>query len=403
MKAHTPANNAHQYSDAKIFAEYFAGIGLVREGLRSSGWQCVYANDIDAKKRMMYADHFGESSHYHVEDIWRTEAVLNFMPQRPVFLATASFPCVDLSLAGHWKGFAGEHSSTYFGFLKVLEQLGPRAPKVVMLENVHGFLTSHDGRDFERAVCELASLGYWIDAIALDAKYFVPQSRPRVFVFGFHDSLDSPAIIRQSKVFQMMDEWVSAIERTAVLRPPALRRLFTKIQLATGWATTSFAPPTPCRQQLDDVLDSDDGQEWWSAEETVKHYEMMETPSRNRVDQIVNAGTTAIGTAFRRTRRGKTRTEVRFDVAGCLRTPKGGSAKQIIIAVAKGKLRMRWMSPIEYARLQGAPDFQIKVPPLQAMYGFGDGVCVPAIRWIADHMLDPVFESVSRIRSKQIA
>jgi DNA (cytosine-5)-methyltransferase 1 len=96
---------------------------------------------------------------------------------------------------------------------------------------------------------------------------------------------------------------------------------------------------------------------------------------------------------FRRTRREKPRTEVRFDIAGCLRTPKGGSAKQIVIAILDGKLKMRWMSAVEYARLQGAGDFKITVPPQQAMYGFGDGVCVPAIRWIDRHILTPVFNA----------
>ena len=80
-------------------------------------------------------------------------------------------------------------------------------------------------------------------------------------------------------------------------------------------------------------------------------------------------------------------------MAGCLRTPKGGSARQIVIAVADGTLRMRWMSAREYARLQGADDFPITVGPLQAMYGFGDAVCVPAIEWIDRNILSPLFRS----------
>lgn len=103
-----------------------------------------------------------------------------------------------------------------------------------------------------------------------------------------------------------------------------------------------------------------------------------------------------MGTAFRRTRRGKTRCEVRYDLAGCLRTPKGGSAKQIVVATSGGKLQMRWMSPREYARLQGVADFPITVPAIQAMYGFGDAVCVPAIEWIDQSLLTPVFRSQTK-------
>ena len=264
-----------------------------------------------------------------------------------------------------------------------------------MLENVHGFLTSRQGGDFERAVRELALLGYWIDSIALDAKFFVPQSRPRVFVFGFHESVCSELIVRKVSAFTFFDPWRRAVEESMVLRPPALLRLIDKIELPTGWATRSFRPPVEAACGLDEVIDLDSAQEWWTAEETVKHYFMMEPPSRARVDRLVANKDTAAGTAFRRTRGGKTRTEVRFDVAGCLRTPKGGSAKQIVVAVIRGELRMRWMSPVEYARLQGAGDFRIRVPKTQALHGFGDAVCVPAISWIDANILSPVFESAT--------
>lgn len=80
-------------------------------------------------------------------------------------------------------------------------------------------------------------------------------------------------------------------------------------------------------------------------------------------------------------------------MAGCLRTPKGGSAKQIVVAVVKGKLRMRWMSAREYARLQGAGEFKIVVPTTQALFGFGDAVCVPVIEWIDRNILTPVYEA----------
>ena len=250
---------AHHASE-KTFAEFFAGIGLVREGLRSSGWQCSYANDIDPKKREMYEGHFGNSPHYHVGDVWKTEDVLAEI-SAPPFLATASFPCVDLSLAGHWKGFEGEHSSTYFGFIEVLRRLGAKRPKVVMLENVHGFLTSRQGGDFERAVRELALLGYWIDSIALDAKFFVPQSRPRVFVFGFHESVCSELIVRKVSAFTFFDPWRRAVEESMVLRPPALLRLIDKIELPTGWATRSFRPPVEAACGLEEVIDLDSAQE----------------------------------------------------------------------------------------------------------------------------------------------
>ncbi len=83
----------------KTFCEFFAGIGLVREGLTPSGWSCVYANDVDPKKQQLYQGQFGAEGHFHLGDVWNTDEVLARIAGRP-FLATASFPCVDLSLAG---------------------------------------------------------------------------------------------------------------------------------------------------------------------------------------------------------------------------------------------------------------------------------------------------------------
>ena len=99
-------------------AEYFAGIGLMRLGLDQAGWQTVFANDIDEKKHEMYCHHFGESPEFVVGDIHQID-------QRTIpstTLATASFPCNDLSLAGARKGLAGEHSSAFWGFIRILKE-----------------------------------------------------------------------------------------------------------------------------------------------------------------------------------------------------------------------------------------------------------------------------------------
>ena len=106
-----------------------------------------------------------------------------------------------------------------------------------------------------------------------------------------------------------------------------------------------------------------------------------------------------VGTAFRRVRHDGQRAEVRFDgLAGCLRTPRGGSGKQIVVAVGGGRMRMRWMSPREYARLQGAPDFPLAGGRNQQLFAFGDAVCVPAVRWVDRHVLTPLYESARKGR-----
>ncbi len=72
------------------------------------------------------------------------------------------------------------------------------------------------------------------------------------------------------------------------------------------------------------------------------------------------------------------------------------ASKQIVVATAAGNLRMRWMNPHEYARLQGVPDFPLVGTTIQQLWGFADAVCVPAIGWIDRHVLTPLYESGSR-------
>src|SRR3989339_1556883 len=97
---------------SKTFAEFFAGIGLMRMGLEKEGWTIAYANDIAADKYEMYSDNFPDAKeHFALDDIHQ----LNVDSIPTVALATASFPCNDLSLAGMRKGLAGKESSAYWG------------------------------------------------------------------------------------------------------------------------------------------------------------------------------------------------------------------------------------------------------------------------------------------------
>jgi DNA (cytosine-5)-methyltransferase 1 len=83
--------------------------------------------------------------------------------------------------------------------------------------------------------------------------------------------------------------------------------------------------------------------------------------------------------------------ELRTDgIAGCLRTPRGGSGRQILFKAGKGKYFARLLTPLECARLMGAGEYRISGSLNQALFGFGDAVCVPVIEWIAENYLNPV-------------
>ncbi|HRD29993.1 MAG TPA: DNA cytosine methyltransferase, partial [Caulobacter sp.] len=100
----------------------------------------------------------------------------------------------------------------------------------------------------------------------------------------------------------------------------------------------------------------------------------------------------AVGTAFRRMRGGVQRAEVRLDgVAGCLRTPRGGSSRQTVIVAEPSLIRSRLLAPREGARLMGLPDsYRLPKGDTAAFHVIGDGVAVPVVRWLAAHLLEPL-------------
>lgn len=91
------------------------------------------------------------------------------------------------------------------------------------------------------------------------------------------------------------------------------------------------------------------------------------------------------------------------DIAGCLRTPRGGSGRQILLKAGNGKYFVRLLTPRECARLMGADDFNISATLNQALFGFGDAVCVPVVEWIAESYLDPVVNELIRSRGLAVS
>lgn len=389
-----------QVPDKFSCIEFFAGIGLTHLGLSAHGWKCVYANDIEPKKKRMYEACFGPADYYHVEDVWRTEQILRRLPEHAVELATASFPCVDLSLAGNLKGLSGDQSGAFYGFVEVMKRLRDlgRLPKAVLVENVIGFLSSHDGKFFRIALQEISDLGYFLDAFVVDAKHFTPQSRPRLFIVGFQyppipSRTDQRHLLSQTSLFELPKPLGSSV------RPVRLLHNLGTTKLRTGWVPLCLPPPPPVNRSLREEIDTDDSQDWWGESRVRKHLAEMEPRHIGRMRELRSAKDLSIGTIYRRVREGRSRSEVRTDgLAGCLRTPRGGSSKQIVFVAGEGRIRMRWMSPREYARLQGCPDYPITVDRNEALWGFGDAVCVPVIGWIAENVLSQLFPRSARIR-----
>lgn len=359
----------------RTFAEFFAGIGLLRLGLEQAGWKSAFANDIDPKKFEMYWDNFQDAAEQYllgdVHDVHPQE-----VPQ--VALATASFPCTDLSLAGYRKGLSGLQSGSFWGFAKLLHRMDGQRPPLVLLENVPGLLTSHGGRDFAAIIRALNELNYACDAFVLDAVNFVPQSRERLFVVAM---FDAPGTSDVSARLQ---------RRSERLRWSKLTNFMTE-RVDLGWRVLEIPEPPRQTPELRSLIERlpKTSERWWTQERVDYLLSQMWPRHRRRVDDLAKRGSVTYATAYRRVRASKSMAEVRFDgIAGCLRTPKGGSSRQILLAMGRNRIRARFLTPIEYARLMGAPEYPISVGDNQAYFGFGDAVCVPAIEWIGRNVLE---------------
>ena len=367
------------------FFEFFAGGGMARAGLGES-WNCTFANDFSEHKANSYRKNWGDD-HLLVEDI--NKIPVSVLPGH-ADLAWASFPCQDLSLAGNGAGLKGERSGTFWGFWKLVQNLKKqgRKPSMIVLENVYGTLTSHDGKDFEAIAKSVAGDGYNFGAVVVDAVHFVPQSRPRVFIICIDENLTIPRGI--------------VCERPSPAWHPdkvicAFNSLPKKVK--NKWKWWRMAEPTQQLTTLDDIIEDEPrGVIWNTKKETQRILNMMTPLNREKVITAQNSGRVQVGTIYKRTREGIQRAEVRFDgVAGCLRTPGGGSSRQTIMVVDGDQIRSRLISPREAARLMGLPENYILPTKYNEAYHLvGDGVVVPVVAHINQNILLPIFNVNAR-------
>ncbi len=363
------------------FYEFFAGGGMARAGLGPE-WQCLFANDFDPKKAHAYRANWQNNA------MWCGDVGQVQKDQLPgsADLVWASFPCQDLSLAGNGAGLNGTRSGAFWPFWNVVKDLieDERKPHAIVLENVCGLLTSHGGADFKTLCDTVGDAGYWIGAIVADAKDFLPQSRPRLFLIALDKNRPVQGRIQSPYA---VDHW----------HPTRLReaQAFLSEESRSRWLW--FSPPVPALRNtmLLDIIESNPiDVRWHSEAETEKLLAMMSPVNRAKVDLVVTNKSPVVGAIYKRTRweSGKKiqRAEVRFDLAGCLRTPGGGSSRQSILIAVDGKIRTRLLSARETARLMGLDDtFELPARYNDAYHLTGDGVAVPVVRHIAQFIIEP--------------
>jgi DNA (cytosine-5)-methyltransferase 1 len=356
------------------FLEFFAGSGLVAEGLRNH-FRAVWANDQCPKKAAVYTANHG-SEGFHLGSIADVEG--SQLPACP--LAWASFPCQDLSLAGPAGGIHARRSGLVWEWLRVLDEM-PISPAVLVAENVAGLVSAAEGRHYRALHEALLSRGYVIGAMLIDAVHWVPQSRPRIFVVAAHSKLVIPA--------HLVDSGPNWLHRDAVCRAAAG---------LTGWVFWKLPEPLPLQKRLSDLI------EWnapFSDTQTNAHNIGLLSRKHRALLEQLPPHDRFVAPGYKRTRQGKQVLELRFDdLSGCLRTPEGGSSRQTLVIKTKDGLQSRLITIREAARLMGAPDSYRFLGSYNDQYkALGDAVAVPVSQWLAEHLLSPLVQS-HKIRTK---
>ena len=230
-----------------------------------------------------------------------------------------------------------------------------------------GALSSRQGRDFQTIARAMEKLGYHFGPMVINASLFLPQSRPRLFVVAVHADVALPS--------KLVGDGPDAL-----WHPKSITTAFDGLSssLRDAWLWWHLPHPSRATHDLMSIVNPGDNYTpWHTTKETAKLLAMMSPANKAKLDKAKAMGRPVVGTVYRRTRRDERqrrvqRAEVRFDqISGCLRTPAGGSSRQIIMLVEGERVRSRLLSAREAAKAYG-PARQLPSPsPLQRRLSLG--------------------------------
>lgn len=379
------------------FYDFFAGGGMANFGL-GERWQCLMANDYDARKAKAYRINFPPGEELIERDVF--ELTPADLPPGAV-MAWASFPCQDLSLAGKGRGLHGHRSGSFWGFWRLMDELlvEGRPVPIIVLENVTGTISANNGKDFRTLLETLVAAGYRAGPMVINAHHFLPQSRPRLFIVAVRENIS-------------IDDMVLSFPHK-IWHPKTLQRAYLRMpkDIQHSWVWWRLPIPETREQQIIDILEENPmGVQWHSSEQTQRLLDLMDDNNRAKVKWAQQQNRRIAGTIYKRIRKDKNgqrhqRAELRLDgVSGCLRTARGGSSRQIVMIIEGDDIRSRLISPREGARLMGLPD-SYKLPEKynEAFNLLGDGLAVPVISWLERFLLTPLASNEIPVLAQQPA
>ena len=269
-------------------------------------------------------------------------------------------------------GLHGKRSGLVWEWLRVIDEMGKRKPPILVAENVSGLVSAEGGAHYRALHHALSERGYRSGAVVLDAIRWVPQSRPRIFVISVPEGMD---------VSGFTDRFPCWAHSSAIIRAAAPLDDFVWWKL----------PKPPMRETfLQHIIEVDAPGD---PEPATRRTLSLISPRHQSLllQELANGFRVAPG--YKRTRGGQQLLELRFDnVSGCLRTPEGGSSRQVLVLKeSSGRLVTRLLTVREAARLMGVrDDYKIPGSYNDGYRAMGDAVAVPVVRYLAQHLLTPI-------------
>lgn len=168
--------------------EMFAGIGSQAKALENleadfTHWKVI---EFDEKAVKSYNAIHGTS--FETSDIRSIHAGDLEINDRDIYIyiLTYSFPCQDLSMAGHQRGMSkgsGTRSGLLWEVERILDECGGNLPQILLMENVPQVIGKKNIKDFQLWRKRLEELGYSNYVSLLNSKdYGIPQNRERCFM-----------------------------------------------------------------------------------------------------------------------------------------------------------------------------------------------------------------------------
>jgi len=202
------------------FIDLFCGIGGIRLGMETQGFECIFSCDINTECQRTYNINFGEMPYGDITQIDKKS-----IPNHHILCA--GFPCQPFSISGKQKGFEDTRGTLFFDICRIIDE---KKPPVVFLENVKHLVHHNNGKTLQTILDKLEILGYTVSWRVLNgADFGVPQNRERIIIIGSllgKFDFDKIKLIPRGRLLESLDnetegifEYLSPTEYTLIENP----------------------------------------------------------------------------------------------------------------------------------------------------------------------------------------